>query len=178
METDDVILFTAFPLTKYSNSLSPKRTNPRKRSVPTRDVTATPAGSRALPPLREPSEARRHRAHGARDRTRNSARELPLLQTGPRAARTRQTHSARSGSGSDRREARPRSAGPAARPEPGRCGRRRVGGGVVGAHRHRRLRANLQETRTHGDPAAPHPESRKFLVAYFKENVTAKVPLQ
>lgn len=101
METDDVILFTAFPLTKYSNSLSPKRTNPRKRSVPTRDVTATPAGSRALPPLREPSEARRHRAHGARDRTTNSARELPLLQTGPRAARTRQTHSARSGSGGD-----------------------------------------------------------------------------
>lgn len=129
METDDVILFTAFPLTKYSNSLSPRRTNPRKRSVPTRDVTATPAGSRALPPLREPSEARRHRAHGARDRTTNSARELPLLQTGPRAARTRQTHSARSGSGGDRREARPRSAGPAARPEPGRCGRRRAGGG-------------------------------------------------
>lgn len=52
------------------------------------------------------------------------------------------------------------------------------GGGVVGAHRLRRLRANSQETRTHGDPAAPHPESRKFLVAYFKENVTAKVPLQ
>lgn len=52
------------------------------------------------------------------------------------------------------------------------------GGVVVGAHRLRRLRANSQETRTHGDPAAPHPESRKFLVAYFKENVTAKVPLQ
>lgn len=52
------------------------------------------------------------------------------------------------------------------------------GGRVVGAHRLRRLRANSQETRTHGDPAAPHPESRKFLVAYFKENVTAKVPLQ